>query len=119
VDIHVIGGVKNMTRAYLNFRPTEGLLEEIDSISLKTGLSLADVTRQLCLKGLDEYQQGSFELEGPETKRNNNGALDKRYLRNTGIQIREKKKGGTPSKVGANDTFAALNTSSTGVFGCD
>ena len=108
-----------MTRAYLNFRPAKGLLEAIDSISLETGLSLADVTRQLCLKGLDEYQQGSFILEGPETKRNGNGTRDKRYLRNTGIQIRAKKKGGTPSKVGANDTFAALNTSSIEVFGCD
>lgn len=108
-----------MTRAYLNFRPTKGLIEAIDSISLETGLSLADVTRQLCLKGLDEYQQGSFEFEGPGVKRNKDGSLDKRYLRNTGIQIREKKKGGTYSKVGANDTFAALNTSSTGVFGCD
>jgi hypothetical protein len=65
-----------MTRPYLHFRPTQELLEEIDSIGLKSGLTLADVTRQLCLKGLDEYRQGSLELQMPG--KSGKGKPDKR-----------------------------------------
>ena len=88
-----------MTRPYLHFRPTQEILEEIDCISLKTGLTLADVTRQIFLRGLDAYRQGFFELRMPvySVKK---GEPDGRYLRQCGIRIRQKKKGGTPSNVG-------------------
>ena len=89
-----------MSRPYLHFRPTQEILEEIDSISLSTGLTLADVTRQLCLKGLDVYRLGLFEFRMPGNSAKK-GEPDGRYLRHCGILIREKKKkGGKPSDIG-------------------
>ena len=99
LDLQVIGDARKMTRPYLHFRPTQEILEEIDSISLATGLTLADVTRQLCLKGLDVYRLGLFEFRMPGNSAKK-GEPDGRYLRQCGILIREKKKGGTPSNVG-------------------
>jgi len=89
-----------MIRPYLHFRPTQEILEEIDSISLSTGLTLADVTRQLFLKGLDAYRQGFFEFRMPGNSAKK-GEPDGRYLRQCGIRIRaKKKKGGKSSNIG-------------------
>ena len=88
-----------MTRPYLHFLPSQELLEEVKSIGSEIGLTDADITRQLCTCGLEQFRQGNFTFKMPGKSKHNNGGPDRRYLRNTGRLI-SKKKGGQTSKVG-------------------
>lgn len=85
-----------MKRPYVNFRPSQELLDDIIAIGEATGLTDADVTRQLTTHGLESYKAGAFQL----IKRTQQGKkkLDKRSSRQCGKKI-SKRRAGRPIKL--------------------
>jgi hypothetical protein len=104
-----------MTKPFLNFRPSMELLEEVESIAEAAGLSNAEITRQLCQRGLEELRRGHFEIKKPRNAGRNKGGPDRRNLRQCGEKIRAKKTGGKMIYVGAMDQNPPVNISSNGV----
>jgi hypothetical protein len=88
-----------MSRPYLHFRPTQEFLDEVHALSLEVGLTVADITRQLCMNGLDYYRQGGFTFKMPGMCKSPQltGSIDQRSLRKTGLLI-SNSKGGKPVK---------------------
>jgi len=84
-----------MNRPYVNFRPSQEMLDDITAIGKETDSTTADVTRQLAAYGLERYKDGDFQI----IKRTRPGSkkLDKRFLRKCGQKI-SKKRAGRPIK---------------------
>jgi hypothetical protein len=92
-----------MTKPFLNFRPSTEMLEEVEALGEAAGLSNAEITRQLCQRGLEEFREGHFEIRKPRNAGRNKGGPDRRNLRQCGEKIRKKKTGGKMIYVGAMD----------------
>lgn len=88
-----------MTRPYVNFRPSQEMIDDIISISKATNMSIADVVRQLATFGLEKYKTGAFQMV-KRTKPGSKKKLDKRFLRGCGLKISEKKAGRPVKFVG-------------------
>ena len=97
-----------MTKPFLNFRPSIEMLREVELLGETAELSNAEITRQLCQKGLEELRKGRFEIKKPH---------DRRKLRTCGEKIKARKTGGKMIYVGAMDQTSPVNISSD--FGCD
>jgi hypothetical protein len=91
------------------------LLEEVESLGEAAGLSNAEITRQLCQRGLEELREGRFEIRKPRNAGRNKGGPDRRNLRQCGEKIRAKKTGGKMIYVGAMDQSPPVDISSNGV----
>lgn len=96
-------------RPYVNFRPTQEVSDEVTALGTKTGLTNAEIARQLFLCGLKDLHEGKFSFDrrpllDPLTKKGS-GRPDKRHNRKTGekiVKARMKRKGGKEVILGEN-----------------